>query len=201
MELRKCEFIIMLAVMVTPLVGGAMLLTIRQRIKTLQSQSFQSQGMSYQDQVQSLETKNDRLSQDLARARSELTSLRRMTAPRQITESQENILLEQLRGVKASPVIVSAYAFEEESASYAAEIAAALRKAGWQVIVNKASMNDFKGISLGTVNLTRQPLFGLHELAQAFTAAHMDLIQREIVPDTIAGRLQDGCLLIVVGRK
>ena len=103
--------------------------------------------------------------------------------------------------MQASPVIVCAYSFEEESVAYATDIAEALRKAHWEVTLNKASMNDFKGIGLGSVNLTRQPLKGLHELAQAFAAAHIELRQRQIDPESIAGALQDGSLLVVVGRK
>ena len=200
-DLRQIEFIVIVVAMIIPLVCGTFLLTVRARIKTLQTQSNQSQGFSYQENVKKLETQKRRLEAGLESSGHELSALRRVTAPRQITELQENILLEKLRGVQAAPVTVAAYAFEEESASYAAEIAATLRKAGWEVTLSKASMNDFKGISLGTVNLMRRPISGLHELAEAFTAAHLELHQREIPPDTIAGPLQDGSLLVVVGRK
>ncbi len=200
-DLRRIEFIMILVAMITPLVCGTLLLSVRARMKALQTRSSQSQGFSYQENVKKLETQKRRLEAGLESSGHELTALRRVTAPRQITERQENILLEKLRGVQAAPVTVTAYAFEEESASYAAQIAAALRKAGWEVTLNKASMNDFKGISLGTVNLMRRPITGLHELAEAFTAAQLELHQREILPDSIAGPLQDGSLLVVVGRK
>ena len=62
-------------------------------------------------------------------------------------------------------------------------------------------MNDFKGVSLGSVNLMRRPLAGERELKDALAAAHVDVRQRDIAPETIAGSLQDGSLLVVVGRK
>jgi len=137
----------------------------------------------------------------LETAQTELTALQHLAAPRQITAFQEDVLLDKLRGVKAAPVIVSAYAFEEESVSYATQIAAVLRKANWDVTLNKTSMNDFKGVSLGKINLMNQPVSGLRELSQALADAHLDLHQREIRQESIAGQLQDGCLLVVVGRK
>jgi hypothetical protein len=201
MVLRRIEVVALLATMIVPILCGTVLLTVRHRIKTLLNQTSESQGVSYEENVQRLQTKTHELGKELENAREELTALRRMTARRQITESQENILLEKLRSVKASPVIVAAYSFEEESAAYATEIAGVLRKANWDVTLNKASMNDFKGISLGSVNLANRPLTGLHELAQALMAAHVDLHQRDIAPESIAGSLQDGSLLVVVGRK
>ena len=200
-DLHRVESVLLLVTMIVPLLGGTVLLSIRHRIKTLQTQSNESQGLSYHDTVQKLETKNRRLESDLEGTQTERAALRRITAPRQITDDQEKILVEKLRGVRAAPVIVAAYTFEEESAAYAAQIASALRNAGWEVTLNKASMNDFKGVSLGTVNLMRRPLSGLHELAEAFTAAHVELHQRDIAPDSVAGSLQDGSLLVVVGRK
>jgi hypothetical protein len=200
-DLRRVEFVVLLVMMITPILCGTVLLSIRSRLKTLQTQSSESQGFSYQETTEKLHTKNARLERELESARKELASLRQVTAPRHITESQESIVIEKLHGVKAAPVIVSAYAFEEESAAYGAQIAAALRKAGWEVTLNKASMNDFKGVSLGTVNLMRRPLAGLRELAAALTAAHVDLHQREIAPESVAGSLEDGSLLVVVGRK
>jgi len=199
--LRRAEFITVIVTMLVPLLSGTVLLTLRHRIKTLLNQTTQIQGAFYHDSVERLVEKNRALSHHLGTAGQELTMLRQVTASRQITPVQEDILLEKLRGVRAAPVTVAAYAFEEESASYAAEIAAVLQKAGWNVALNKSSMNDFKGISLGKIALMHQPLAGLHELAQAFTEAHLDLRQRDIHPDTIAGALQDGCLLVVVGRK
>jgi len=199
--LRRAEFITVIATMALPLLSGTLLLTLRHRIKTLLNQTTQIQGAFFHDSVERLVEKNRALSHHLGTAGQELTILRQVTASRQITSVQKDILLEKLHGVSAAPVIVAAYAFEDESASYAAEIAAVLRKAGWSATLNKSSMNDFKGLSLGRINLMHQPLAGLHELAQAFTEAHLDLRQRDIHPDTIAGTLQDGCLLIVVGRK
>jgi hypothetical protein len=199
--LRRAEFITLIVTLVLPLLSGTILLTLRHRIKTLLDQTTQIQGAFYHDSVERLVEKNDALSHRLGTAGTELTTLRQVTAPREITSVQEDILLEKLRGASAAPVIVAAYAFEDESASYAAEIAAVLRKAGWNVSVNKSSMNDFKGISLGKIALMHQPLSGLHELAQAFTEARLDLRQRDIHPDTIAGQLEDGRLLVVVGRK
>jgi len=199
--LRRTEFITVIAMMVFPLLSGTLLLTLRHRIKTLLNQTTQIQGAFFHDSVERLVEKNRTLSHHLGTAGQELTILRQVTASRQITSAQEDILLEKLRGVNAAPVIVTAYAFEDESASYAEQIAFVLRKAGWRVMMNKSSMNDFKGISLGKIALMHQPLSGLHELAQAFTEARFDLRQRDIHPDTIAGQLQDGCLLVVVGRK
>ena len=200
-SLRQIEFIVIGVVMIVPLVCGSILFSVRHRIKTLQTQTSQSLGFSYQETVRKLEAQKHRLATGLESSGHEVAALRRINAPREITEQQENILVEKLRGVRAAPVTVSAYAFEDESAAYAAQIAGALRKAGWDVTLAKSSMNDFKGISLGTVNLMRRPINGLHELAEAFTAAHLELHQREIAPDSIAGSLQDGSLLVVVGRK
>jgi len=200
-SLRQIEFATLLVAMIVPILCGTILLTVHYRVKTLVNKTTTIQGVSYEENVQRLENTNRALVQELRTAQIELGGLRHVTAPRQITISQENILLEKLRGVNASPVMVAAYAFEDESANYALQIAAALRKAGWEVTMNKASMNDFKGVSLGTVNLTRHPIHGLHELAQAFAEAHVDVHQREIPSDSIAGQLQDGSLLVVVGRK
>ena len=100
----------------------------------------------------------------------------RVTAPREITESQENAILEKLAGVTMSPVIVAAYSTDPESAGYATQLAAVLRKADVEVTLTKGSMNDFKGVTLGTVNLMKQPLSGLHELAQAFMAACVTVV-------------------------
>jgi hypothetical protein len=200
-DLRRIEFIVILVTMILPIISGTVLLTIRQRIKTIHTQSTRNQGTTYQENVQALQEEKERQGRELANARGELSILRHVTAPRKITEAQEIALIDHLSGVKAAPVIVSAYAFEEESAAYAEQIVLVLRKAGWQASLNKTSMNDFKGISLGTINLTRKPIVGLHELAQAFTAARLELRQRETAPDSIAGQLQDGSLLVVVGRK
>jgi hypothetical protein len=199
--LRRIEFITLVATMIFPVLSGTVLIGIRHRIKTLQAQSAHTEGSFHEDHVLRLENKNSDLVDDLERARRELAVLRRQTAPRQISPIQEDILLEKLRPVKAAPVIVAAYAFEEESASYAAEIAVVLRKAHWDVTFNKASMNDFKGISLGKINLMNQPVPGLRELLDAFTEARLDLRPHEIPPDSIAGQLQDGSLIVVVGRR
>jgi hypothetical protein len=199
--LRRAELLTIITTMVFPLLSGTVLLTLRHRIKTLLNKTAQIQGAFYHDSVERLVEKNRALAHHLGTTGEELTTLRQATAPREITAAQEDILLEKLRGVNAAPVIVAAYAFEDESASYAAQIAAVLRKAGWSITLNKSSMNDFKGISLGKIALMHQPLSGLHELAQAFTEARLDLRQRDIRSDTIAGQLQDGCLLVVVGRK
>jgi len=199
--LRKAEFVTLVVTMIVPLLGGTLLLTLRHRIRALQDQTTQIQAAFYHESVEHLQEKNHALAHRLGTAGTELDTLRQVTAPRHITSVQEDILLEHLRGVNASPVIVSAYSFEDESASYAGQIAAVLRKAGWKVSVNKASMNDFKGVSLGEVALMHQTLSGLHELVQAFTEAHLDLRQREIGLDSIAGQLEDGSLLVIVGRK
>jgi hypothetical protein len=199
--LRRLELITLLVTMVFPVLSGTLLLGIRHRLKTIQARSSQTQGAFFEDNVERLRSKNKTLTEELSRATREVETLRRQTAPRQITPLQEDILLEKLRGVQAAPVMVAAYAFEEESATYAAEIAAVLRKAHWDVTLNKASMNDFKGVSLGKIDLMHQPVPGLHELAQAFTEARIDLRPHEIRPDTIAGALQDGSLLVVVGRR
>jgi len=200
-DLRRIEFIAILITMIVPLLSGTLILKIRHRIKTLQTLTSQNQGSTYQENIHGLGAENNRLSKELTSAHNELIMLRRINAPRHMTELQEQILIGQLRGVQAAPVIVAAYAFEDESAAYAAQIAAALRKANWTVTLIKASMNDFKGVSLGTVNEMRRPMTGQHELAQALTAAHVELHQHEISPDSIAGPLQDGSLLVVVGRK
>src|ERR1700690_323707 len=100
-DLRRIEFIFLLIAMITPLVCGTFLLTIRHRIKTLQTQTIQSQGFSYQEKVKKLETQKRHLEAGLESTGHELSSLRRVTAPRQITENQENILVEKLRGVQA----------------------------------------------------------------------------------------------------
>jgi hypothetical protein len=200
-DLRRIEFIALLVGMITPVLCGTILLTVRQRVKTLIDQSNQSQTFAHHESVQKLETLKQHLESDLANTQRGLSALRRVTAPRQLTQADGDLLIEKLRGVKAAPVIVSAYSYEEESYDYAEQIAGALRQAGWNVTLNKASMNDFKGVSLGSVNLMRQPLVGLRELGDALAAAHVDVHQREIVPDTIAGSLQDGSLLVVVGRK
>ncbi len=200
-DLRRIEFVALLVGMITPVLCGTLLLTVRQRVKTLLTQSSQSQVFTHHENVEKLESQKQRLESSLASSQKELLTLRRVTSPRQLTEADESVLIEKLRTVKGAPVIVAAYSYEEESHAYAAQIAGALRQAGWDVTFNKASMNDFKGVSLGSVNLMRQPLAGLRELSDALAAAHVDLHQREIDPETIAGSLQDGSLLVVVGRK
>jgi hypothetical protein len=200
-DLRRIELIALLVGMITPVLCGTILLTVRQRVKTLLAQSSQSQAFTHHDSVQRLESQKQRLESDFAVSQKELSTLRRVTAPRQLTEADENLLIEKLRTLKGAPVIVAAYTYEEESYAYAAQIAGALRQAGWEVTLNKASMNDFKGVSLGSVNLMRQRLAGQRELGEALVAAHVDIHQRDIAPDTIAGSLQDGSLLVVVGRK
>src|SRR5207244_7076293 len=99
------------------------------------------------------------------------------------------------------PVVVSALVDDEESYAYATQIAGSLRHAGWTVTLNRASMNDFKGVGLGTVNLMRRPMAGMRELAAALSAARVDARQREIQPDSLAGSLRDGSVWVVVGRK
>jgi hypothetical protein len=200
-DLRRIEFIALVVGMIAPVLCGTILLTVRQRVKILLAQSSQSQVFTHHESVQKLESQKQRLETDLVTTQKELSVLRRVTSPRQLTEVDENVMIEKLRRIKAAPVIVAAYSYEEESYAYASQIAGALRQAGWDVTLNKASMNDFKGVSLGSVNLMRQPLSGLRELGEALTEAHVDLHQREIAPDTIAGSLQDGSLLVVVGRK
>ncbi len=201
LALRKIEFFTTLVMIVVPLLGGAVLLTLRHRIRFIQTETTETQGFSYQQTVEHLHSKTQTLDKELRHAKSQIGSLERITAPRQLSEAQQKQIVVQLRGVKASPVIVAAYAFEEESANYAGEIAGVLRKSGWDVSVKRASMNDFKGVSLGIVNLTQRPILGLRELAQAFEAAHVELHQRQISADSIAGQLDDGSILVVVGRK
>ncbi len=200
-DLRRIEVIILIITMIVPLLGGSVLLSLRYRIRTLIDRTTETQTAFYHDNVTHRDYTIEVLRNELHQAKGELTSFKSVHAPRQLTAAQEDILVEKLRGAKGAPVIVSAYAFEAESASYATQIAAALRKADWSVTVNKASMNDFKGISLGEIALMHQPLTGLHELAGAFTEAHLDLRQREISLDSIAGQLQDGSLLVIVGRQ
>jgi len=199
--LRRVELVTLIVTMVVPLLGGTILLSLRGRIRTLLERSSETQTAFYHDNVSHQEYTIQVLRDELRQAKNELSTIKSVHAPRHITSAQEDLLMEKLRGVKAAPVIVSAYAFEEESADYAAQIASALRKAGWTVTLNKASMNDFKGISLGKVALMHQPLSGLHELAQAFAEARLDLRQRDVSLDTIAGPLQDGALLVIVGRQ
>jgi hypothetical protein len=199
--LRKIEFIATVTVMTVTVTGGIILLTVRHRIKTLQTIASESQTLTYQGNVHNLQTQNRRLTEDLSRSRDELGPLRRVTAPRQLSESQAHIMLAKLRGIQTAPIVVCGFAYEEESATYASQIAAALRQAGLEVTYNKASMNDFKGIGLGEINRLGHPLAGAPELVRAFTDAGIELHRREITPESIAGSLQDGSLLIVVGRK
>lgn len=199
--LRRVEFITLVATMVFPIISGTVLLTLRHRIKTIQSDTSHHQGEFYHDHIGNLKDRNHALAQELSNAQTELAILKRITAPRRVTPLQADIVVEKLHGVKASPVLITAYAFEEESAAYAREIADVLRAAGWDVTVNKTSMNDFKGMSLGKINLMNQPVSGLHELSEAFSAARIEVRPHEIRPDTIAGPMQDGSLLIVVGRR
>ncbi len=199
--LRQIEFVTLLIAMIVPVACGTLLLSVHYRIKSLVNKTTVIQGSSYEETLQRLENMNLSLRQELQMAQAQLGSLRHLTAPRQLSAQQAGILSEQLRGIQGSPVIVSAYAFEEESAAYATQIATALRNAGWVVTLNKASMNDFKGVTLSTVKITQKPTVGLHELAQAFSAAHLEVRQHQISPDSIAGQLEDGSLLVVVGRK
>lgn len=199
--LRRAELVTLIVTMGVPLLGGTFLLSLRARIRTLLERAGETQTAFYHDNVSHRDYTIQVLRDELHQAKGELSTVKSAHAPRQITPTQEDLLVEKLRGVKAAPVIVSAYAFEEESASYAAQIASVLRKAGWTVTANKTSMNDFKGISLGKVALMHQPLSGLHELAQTFTEARLDLRQREVSLETIAGPLQDGSLLVIVGRQ
>ena len=199
--LRRVEFVTLLITLIVPLLSGTVLLTLRQSIKTLQSDSSQNQISFYEERVGRLERQNHTFALELQQARGHINTLQTAVAPRQISPYQTDLLLDRLRGVKAAPVLVAAYAFEEESALYAADIAAVLRKAHWDVSLNKASMNDFKGISLTKIDLMHQPVAGLRELSDALTEAKIDVRPREIKPDSIAGSLQDGTLLIVVGRK
>ena len=59
--LRKWEFVVTLIVMITPVVGSAFLLTVRHRIKTLQNQTSESQGFSFGQQIENVESQNDHL--------------------------------------------------------------------------------------------------------------------------------------------
>src|SRR5258708_25097019 len=140
-DLRQFEHVFLLIIMIVPILCGTVVLSIRHRIKTLLTQSNESQGYTYSEHIQKLESRNRLWEKDLASTRKDLSNLRGLTAPRQLSAMQEDILLEKLRGIKAAPVIVSAYSFEEESAAYAQQIAAALRNAGWDVTYNKSSMN------------------------------------------------------------
>ena len=70
-----------------------------------------------------------------------------------------------MRHAQGAPVIVAALVDDEESYAYATQIAASLRQAGWGVSFNRASMNDFRGVGLATVNLMQRPLAGMRELA------------------------------------
>src|SRR5882724_6282002 len=166
-DLRQIEFILLVVAMVTPLVCGTIVLTVRQRVKTLLTQSTESTGFSYSENVRKLASQKEHIQADLQRAHQELGTLRRVTAPRQLPAEDEQRLVSSLRGVRAAPVIVSAYNLEDESYAYAKAIASAIRQAGWEVTVNKSSMNDFKGVTLGTINLMQRPLTGLKELDHA----------------------------------
>ncbi len=199
--LRRVEFVVLLVTIVVPVLSSSMVLTLRHRIKILQSRSSQTQGVFHQGEVSRLEDRSESLSDQLSQARRELAVLRQMTAPRQLSHYQEDLLLERLRGIKTSPVVVTAYAFEEESAVYAKQIAAVLRKANWEVTLNKASMNDFKGVAVSKIALMHQTVPGLRELTQAMTEAKLDIHPHDIHPDTIAGEVPDGTLLVVVGRR
>jgi hypothetical protein len=199
--LRRIEFVTILITMIVPLLGGSVLLSVRFRIKALLDKSSETHTGFYQGNLSRRDYTIQVLREELQAARGELTSFKSIHSPRHLSAAQVDLLVEKLRGIKAAPIIVSAYAFEQESASYASQIAAALRQADLTVTLNKASMNDFKGLSLGSVALMHQPLDGLHELAAAFTEAHLDLRQREINLDSIAGPLQDGSLLVIVGRQ
>jgi hypothetical protein len=201
LDLRRIELILLLLGMITPVLCGSLLLTLRSRVRNLIDQSQQSEGYSHHETTRKLESQKQGLVSELMSARRELNGLQRVTAPRQLSEMDARLLIDQLRGIHAAPVLVAAYNFEEESYGYASQIAAALRQAGWDVRLNKASMNDFKGITVGSVNLMRRPVAGQRELSQALEAAHVDIHQREISPDSIAGSLEDGSLLVVVGRK
>src|SRR5689334_5535794 len=117
--LRRIEFATILVTVLVPLLSGTVLLTVRHRLKTLQQSSFQNQHEYYDAKIETLEDKNRALSDALERAQRDVSGLRRQTAPRQLTLYQEDLLLERLRGVRAAPVTVAAYAFEDESAVYA----------------------------------------------------------------------------------
>jgi len=200
-DLRQVEWVAVLVIMIAPLVGGTILLTARYRIKVLLNQAKASADYSQSENVKQLQDEIRHLDSELVNTRRELAALRQATAPRALSEAEERQIVAQLQGVKASPVIVCAYAMEDESYRYASQIAGALRQAGWEVTLNKASMNDFKGVTLGAVNLMQRPLLGQGELSNALRAAHVDLHPREVPQDSIAGPLQDGALLVVVGRK
>jgi hypothetical protein len=199
--LRKIEVLMILLSVGVPFFCGTVLFTVRHRIHHLLTRASETRGLSYQDNVERLENTNRLLSQDLKTAQGELSSLHRVLAPREISPAQEAVLLEKLSGVPGAPVILCSYALNEESAAYAEQLAGVLRKAGWSASLNRGSMNDFQGMTVGAVNLSGQKLPGSHELAQALLAASLDLRQVEVRPNSIAGRLEDGSLLVVVGRK
>ena len=200
-DLRRIELVALLVGILTPVLCGTILLTVRARVKTLMDRSSRSQGFSNEESVRKLETQIRHLEADLAVARQELGGLRRVTAPRALTEADQDSIVQRLRHAQGAPVIVAALVDDEESYAYATQIAASLRQAGWGVSLNRASMNDFRGVGLATVNLMQRPLAVMRPLAAALAAAHVDARERTILPDSIAGSLQDGSLLVVVGRK
>ena len=113
-DLRRIELVVLLIGMFTPVICGTVLLTVRHRIKVILEQSNRSQLFSTSETVEKLEAHIKRLESNLTSSRQENVVLHRVTAPRQLTEDAGNRLVETLRGIKAAPVIVSAYAFEEE---------------------------------------------------------------------------------------
>lgn len=191
----------MVATVASPILFGSMLFTLRHRIRTLETHKNLNEALTYEEEVGQLRNAKHELTHELENMKSEMSDLKVIASPRELTEAEEKIILATLSDVKPTTVVISAYAFDDESAGYATQIGAVLRKAHWEVYFNKASMNEFKGITVTSFKKPFQELPGQRELAKAFLAAGLRLRQIRVRPDSIAGPLQDGAILIVVGSK
>jgi len=131
----------------------------------------------------------------------EFEQLKAATAPREISDAQKSVLKNALSKLPPRGIIVASFAMDPESGDYGSQISAALQECGWQAELRKSSLNDFRGIGISCVTAKGQPLPGYGELISAFQSAQITMEPMRPRDKSIGGKLPEGSILILVGRK
>jgi pyrimidine deaminase RibD-like protein len=140
---------------------------------------------------------------ELEKSKIEFERLRSEIEPRRITYDQRNTILYVLSTAVQRPtiVVIAPFLFDQESKNFAEQIGNVLKEAEWSIAINNTSVNDFKGISIACITAKQQPLPGYFELVNALKLAGINFSDYKMRDKSMMGPLNEGTILILVGRR
>jgi hypothetical protein len=151
-----------------------------------------------QERIQQISLKVEEEARKRAEAERALLELQERLAPRKLTENEIASLVKVL-SKQPNGVFISCKLLDQESCGFAEILASVFRRSGWEVIVNKTSLNSFSGFTV-FANTAAETLLGLDAILLAFKEARISHRTNRL-PEGSIGQFPGETLFIVVGTK